>query len=123
MTRVLIVDDDADFLKLVALRVRAWGYEVTAASSAAEALRRIAVEGRPEIAILDVAMPEGSGLELLKTLRIKTTTSEVPIIFLSGLAEPADVARGKGLGAQYLTKPFDPARLLDAMNSAQTRGF
>jgi DNA-binding response OmpR family regulator len=111
MTRplVLVADDDADILSLVRLRLERSGYAVVSARNGAEALE-IARERRPQLAILDVAMPEMSGLEVTK--RMREEHLDVPVILLTARAREADVAAGGDAGADaYVTKPFSPQEL------------
>ncbi len=108
MARVLIVDDEAESLLLAELSLRRAGHEVVVCGQP----RRVAslLEGEPfEVIVLDVTMPELSGFELLRDLKERRETRDVPVLFLSSLAETEDRVRGLRLGAaDYLGKPFDP---------------
>ena len=111
MTRklVLVADDDADILTLVRLRLERSGYAVVCARNGAEALE-IARGRRPDLAILDVSMPEMTGLEVTKRLREEHL--DMPVILLTARAREADVAAGADAGADvYVTKPFSPQEL------------
>jgi CheY-like chemotaxis protein len=116
MARVLVVDDDPDLLTLVGLQLRQHGHKVVTAASGPEALAIVAEKGAPEVAVLDVAMPEMNGLELLKQLRASDATAELPAIFLSARVGPEDIAAGQALGAIYLTKPYVMRALLTAID-------
>ena len=106
---VLVADDDADILSLVRLRLERSGYTVVSARNGAEALE-LARERRPDLAILDVAMPELTGLEVTEQLRAEHI--DVPVILLTARAREADVALGAAVGADvYVTKPFSPQEL------------
>jgi two-component system response regulator MtrA len=108
---VLIADDDADILLLVKAVLERSGYEVVAASDGAEALASVRAR-KPDLAVLDIAMPEVDGLEVLRRLRADPTTSELPVVLLSARAQEADVERGFAIGASaYLKKPFSPREL------------
>ena len=108
---VLIADDDADILSLVKAVLERSGYEVAAASDGAEALASVRAR-KPDLAVLDIAMPEVDGLEVLRRLRADPTTSELPVVLLSARAQEADVERGFAIGASaYLKKPFSPREL------------
>jgi CheY-like chemotaxis protein len=87
---------------------------VVAAGEGASALAAVQERGRPDLAILDVAMPGMSGLELLVALRERTDLQELPAIFLSARILPSDIAAGRALGASYLTKPFVAPALMAA---------
>lgn len=106
-TRVLVVDDHA--LNAEALRVSLGriGYEVLCAEGGREALRVIGA-GSPDIVLMDVLMPDLSGLEVLRHLRGMPATADLPVILISGLGETADIVEGLKLGANdYVTKPIN----------------
>jgi two-component system, OmpR family, response regulator MtrA len=108
---VLIADDDADILLLVKAILERSGHEVVEASDGAEALASVRAR-KPDLAVLDIAMPEVDGLEVLRRLRADPTTSELPVVLLSARAQEADVERGFAIGASaYLKKPFSPREL------------
>jgi len=119
---VLVVDDDRDLLKLVELQLSRSGHRVSAASSGAEALVLVESQGAPDVAILDVAMPGMTGLQLLGELRARKPTSQLPAIFLSARVSPEDVQDGRDLGAIYLTKPYSFKRLLAAIDQCLEGG-
>jgi len=116
MARVLVVDDDPDLVALVERELRGKGHRVVAAGSPEAALRIVEERGAPEVAVLDVSMPGSSGLELLMELRNRPDCQNLPAIFLSARVQPDDVAAGKALGAQYLTKPYIASALLGAID-------
>lgn len=116
MARVLVVDDDPDLLTLVGLQLRQHGHKVVTAASGPEALQIVSEMGAPEVAVLDVAMPEMNGLELLTRLRSLDGMTQLPAIFLSARVGPEDIAAGEGLGAMYLTKPYVMRALLSAID-------
>lgn len=107
--QVLIVDDDLDIRTIVEASLSAEGFDVTTASDGEEALEKLQT-GEFELVVLDVVMPGISGTELCKRVR---STSNVPIIFLSGRSEDIDRIIGLEIGADdYLTKPFNPRELV-----------
>jgi two-component system, OmpR family, response regulator MtrA len=108
---VLVVDDDADILSLVKAVLERSGHEVVAVRDGAEALASARAR-KPDLAVLDIAMPEVDGLEVLRRLRDDATTSDLPVVLLSARAQEADVERGFAIGATaYLKKPFSPREL------------
>lgn len=131
MTRILIVDDDADIRELVTRRVGKEGYRVAAASSAEEAIAMVDERGAPDLAILDVSLPGMDGLELLSELRSRDGMADLPAIFLSARVQESDIVAGQRLGAAYLTKPFVASALLgkirqlldDAASSRELTGW
>lgn len=106
MAKVLVVDDDPDILELVARTIRKDEHQVITAASGAEALQTVAERGGPDLAVLDVSMPEMDGLELLAALRRMDHLEQLPAIFLSARVQESDIDAGRAMGAVYLTKPF-----------------
>jgi two-component system, OmpR family, alkaline phosphatase synthesis response regulator PhoP len=106
---VLIADDDVDILTLVRVRLERSGYTVISARNGVEALQ-LARDRHPDLAILDVAMPEMTGLEVTQPMREENL--DVPVILLTARARDVDVAAGADAGADvYVTKPFSPQEL------------
>jgi len=105
---VLAVDDEAGILRLIKLELTTQGFRVVTAASGDEALR-MAEEQRPDIALLDIVMPEMTGLEVMRRLRER---SSIPVILLTAKGSESDKVRGLELGADdYLAKPFSPDEL------------
>ena len=106
---MLVADDDPDIRQLVRLRLERSGCTVISAGDGAEALDLAALTP-PDIAILDVAMPNLSGLEVTRALRARNAT--MPVILLTARARDSDVREGAAAGADaYITKPFSPQEL------------
>jgi len=118
MPKVLIVDDDPDIRMLLEKRLRGMGHLVVGAGSAADALTVLAERGVPDIAVLDVLMPEVTGLELLTQLRQDPAYAAMPVVFLSGRVQESDIAAGRALDATYLTKPVVISALKMAIDRA-----
>jgi DNA-binding response OmpR family regulator len=113
---VLVADDDEDILVLVRTVLERAGYEVVAARNGVEATAA-AQQRRPDLAVLDVAMPELDGLEVLRRLRADASTSDVPVLLLSARVQEDDVAEGFATGANaYMQKPFSPRELSDRVS-------
>lgn len=109
---VLIVDDTPISLMTLDIILRAAGCTVTKASSAVQALALLAKQA-PDLALLDVMMPEMDGYTLCQKLHAIPHCSQVPVIFLSALADTADKVRGfEAGGADYVTKPFQAPEVL-----------
>ncbi|TBR19868.1 response regulator transcription factor [bacterium] len=123
MTRpsVLVVDDDEGVRTIVCGRLAGEGYDSLQAADGESALA-LALERRPDLLIVDVAMPGMGGHELVRRLRQR---SSVPVIFLSGRVEDADRIVGLKLGADdYVGKPFSPSELMARVEAVlrRTRG-
>lgn len=114
--RILIVDDDADLLQLLAMRLNAAGYEVETAESAEAAVNRLDLS-RPNLVITDMRMQEMDGMALFE--HIHRTIPSLPVIILTahGTIPDAVAATQKGVFG-YLTKPFDSGSLLDQVKKA-----
>ena len=107
--KILAVDDDQDLLALVAFTLTNAGYAVVKAGDTAAALREFDAE-LPNLVILDINLPSGSGFDVCREIRGR---SEVPIMMLTVRGEEEDLVRAIDLGADdYLTKPFSPRTLL-----------
>jgi len=115
MAHVLVVDDDPDILSLVQLQLGHAGHTTRGAPSGPQALATIEADGPPDVAILDIRMPGMSGYELLDELRARGYR-ELPVIFLSARAEPADINRSTARA--YLTKPYVLSDLLREIEDA-----
>lgn len=109
--RVLVVEDEESLRIVLGVNLPLSGYDVVEAENAESALA-LAREQDFDVFLLDVMMPPTSGFELAKRLRADPATASVPIVFISGRADRADVEEGLELGAaDYITKPFDPVEL------------
>lgn len=119
--RLLVVDDEPNLLRAVAVCLRAEGYEVTTARSGAEALMRVA-EAVPDLIVSDIRMPGMDGYQLARQMRASSRTALVPIIFLTAKDETSDRIEGFRSGVDaYLVKPFEPDELLAVIKSILSR--
>ena len=119
--KILIVDDDVDSLKLIGLMLKRNGYEVVAADTGTNALAKADTES-PDLIILDVMMPDMSGLEVCRRLRANANTVDIPIIMFTAKTLIDDKVKGFEAGADdYLTKPTHPAELASRVKSILTR--
>jgi len=110
-TKVLVADDDDDILLLVTTRLRRDGFDVIQARDGDEALD-LALEHRPDIAVLDIGMPGLDGLEVVRAIRADDATKDMRVLLLTAKAQESDVRRGFDAGADaYVKKPFSPAEL------------
>lgn len=108
--KILIVDDEVGLLEMVTSILEQDGFkEIKTAGTVSEALS-VCKEWSPEIAVLDVMLPDGNGFSLFEQMRAFT---EIPVLFLTARGEDEDKLKGLGLGADdYMTKPFLPKELL-----------
>ena len=105
---VLAVDDEPGILRLIKLELTSQGFRVITAENGKDGVR-MAEENRPDIALLDILMPEMTGMEVMRELRERTN---IPVILLTAKGSDSDKVRGLELGADdYLAKPFSPEEL------------
>jgi two-component system phosphate regulon response regulator PhoB len=110
--RVLIVEDEKDVRDMLRLNLKAGGFDVLEAHNGAEGLA-IAKAELPSVVILDLMMPEMSGMEVCRALRRNPATSRIPILMLTAKSTEVDKVAGLEVGADdYVTKPFSPRELL-----------
>lgn len=111
--RILVVEDEPDFVRLLTLRLKSWGYEVRAVPTGQEAIQS-AQEDPPDLILLDIRLPQMKGQEVCAKLKSDPKTKEIPIIFLSALGMAGEIKKGLDLGAEdYIVKPFDAQELND----------
>ena len=116
--KILIVDDDKKLQKLLTTYLQEYGFNVTSLFTAENTLSEIK-NGQPEIVILDIVLPDGNGLDLLRTIRREST---LPVIMLSAKGEETDRIVGLEMGADdYLPKPFSSRELLARINAVLRR--
>jgi DNA-binding NtrC family response regulator len=117
--KILFIDDEKDFLEVMSERMTARNMKVSTTSSAKEGLT-LAAEGSFDAVILDLAMPEMNGIEVLKKLKAKNPDLEV--ILLTGHATVKDSVEAIKLGAlDLLEKPTDINALTEKIHAAQAR--
>ena len=111
---VILVDDNPANLR-IGKNILSERYIVATAPSA-EKLFKLLENNYPTIIFLDIDMPEMDGYEAIKILKSKQETKNIPVAFLTGLAEPHHEEKGFALGAvDYITKPFNPSSLIDCI--------
>ncbi len=120
--QILIVDDEPDVIDMVRLNLTKAGFVVLTASDGMSGLTKSRQE-RPALIVLDLMMPQMSGLEVCKLLKADPLTQAIPIIMLTAKAEEIDRVLGLELGADdYVTKPFSPRELALRINAVLRRG-
>lgn len=108
---VMVVDDQPKNLEVIG-NILSERYDIIAVNSGAKALKCLEME-RPDLLLLEVMMPEMSGFQFCLELKAKPEYQDIPVIFLTALAEDDDVLRGfQAGGVDYITKPFKPLELL-----------
>jgi two-component system KDP operon response regulator KdpE len=107
--RILVVDDEVRYVKLVRVNLEASGYEVLAATNGEEAVN-LAIETQPDLILLDIMLPGQDGYAACKQIR---RFSQVPIIMVTAFEQTDNIVKGLDAGADdYITKPFSAQELL-----------
>ena len=115
MYTVLIADDEHNIRHILDFSLHAEGYDVLSAHTGEDALT-IAREENPDLIILDVMMPGRGGIETCRLLKSDPQTAGIPVILLTARSTKADRQAGDEAGANdYITKPFSPARVIEAV--------
>jgi DNA-binding response OmpR family regulator len=118
-TRLLVVDDNEDNRDMLARRLRRRGYEVSTADSGATALELISSAHRFDAVLLDVMMPDLTGLEVLAKLRTRFNKEQLPILMATARSDSEDVVEALRLGANdYVTKPINLDEVISALEVA-----
>lgn len=123
MTRkkILIADDEKDIVELIAYNLEREGYAVVKAFDGQKALDAIDAE-KPDLVVLDLMMPEISGMEVCRMVRRQAATVALPIIMLTAKSDPVDKILGLEVGADdYLTKPFHVRELIARIRAVLRR--
>jgi adenylate cyclase len=110
--RILVVDDIADNVEILRMRLTSLGYEVVVAEDGEQALARVR-ETLPDLILLDIMMPKIDGLEVVRRLKADARLPFIPVILVTAKASPKDVVAGLDAGGDdYLTKPIDQGALV-----------
>lgn len=114
--KVLVVDDNPDAITILRSALEARGFIVDGANSGAAALDAVNTDSF-DVILLDVMMPEMSGLEVLDRLKANPSTAGIPVILVTAKTQDEDVISGYRVGADYyITKPFTTKQLLYGIN-------
>jgi DNA-binding response OmpR family regulator len=117
--RVLVVDDEKSLLEVVSYALKEAGYKVATATDATEAEVKLK-QFEPQLMIMDLRLPDGSGFELCRLVR---SITDIPVIILSAKTDEVDKVLGLELGADdYVTKPFSPRELVSRVRAHLRRG-
>ncbi|HVN67147.1 MAG TPA: response regulator [Candidatus Sulfotelmatobacter sp.] len=113
MAKILLVDDEIEFVEMIAFRLaKTGGYDVVSAYDGEEGLRKARSE-HPDLIILDIWMPKKDGYQVIKELKGSEETARIPVIFLAASNLPQTLEKVKAAGgADYILKPFDPPVLM-----------
>jgi CheY-like chemotaxis protein len=119
---ILVVDDNLDSVAIIRSILESRGYPVVVAVSGTEALQAIE-KNRVDLVLLDVMMPEMSGIEVLQKIKENAVTGRLPVILVTAKTQDEDVLSGYQYGADYyITKPFTAKQLLYGIDLVLGRG-
>jgi CheY-like chemotaxis protein len=119
--KVLVVDDDEVIRQLIAVNLNLEGFEVATATDGQDCLDRV-LDVMPDVITLDVMMPFLDGWATAERLRTEEATSHIKVVLITARAQDDDRRRGLGIGVDaYLTKPFDPAELIQVVRELAER--
>lgn len=111
--RILVVDDEVYILHILDFSLGAEGYEVISANNGESAVEKARAE-RPDLIVLDIMMPVLDGFETCRRLKRDPATRDIPVVLLTAKGREVDRRLGFEVGAaDYIVKPFSPARLID----------
>ena len=112
MKNIAIIEDDQDIIEIVRTTLETEGFRVTSSSDGPNGLAQVR-KSPPDLLLLDLTLPQQSGLEICKQVRRDRNLNRLPVIMLTARAEVSDRILGLEVGADdYITKPFDPMELL-----------
>jgi CheY-like chemotaxis protein len=115
---VMIIEDEEDAAELFAEMMRVSGYRVVKTSKSAPAIEMMTAE-KPDLVLLDIMMPEISGLDILRQMRSDPMLENIPVVVITAKGMPADIKNGMEAGASsYLTKPVGFLDLKEAVERA-----
>ena len=121
--RILVVDDDPELLQLVRVLLARIGVEAIMAENATEAAQELRSGSLPDLVILDMMLPDVSGVEFLRQMRAKSTYDQLPVLILSALIDPERIRAALDAGAdRYLTKPYIANNLLTVVQDMLRTG-
>ncbi|HEX8550746.1 MAG TPA: response regulator [Abditibacteriaceae bacterium] len=111
--QILVVDDEPNVVSVLRIMLEHAGYKVSTAGNGVQALESVAAS-RPDLILLDQMMPQMDGTQVLRNLKGRDETKDIPVVILSAKDEPADLMKGWESGTDlYLVKPIVGAELTD----------
>ena len=122
-TRILVIDDDLTLQELVRQLLQYHGWQPIPALNAAEGASILRQQPLPDCVLLDLMLPDVSGLELLRQIRARKMFDDMPVVILSALADSQSIRKGLDLGAdRYITKPYLANNLTKVINDVLVNG-
>lgn len=120
-TNILVVEDEGDIRELIRYNLVKEGFNVTLAETGERALAQLK-NGRPDVILLDLMLPEVSGMDICRRVRQSEELRDIPVVMVTARGEESDIVAGLELGADdYITKPFSPKVLLARIRAVLRR--
>jgi len=120
--RVIVIDDEADILQLIRMKLSKEGFDVSTASNGDEGIEKV-LRDKPDVMIVDILMPGKDGYQVVSEVKARLREDSPVIIMLTSKTEDADMVKGLSMGADdYITKPFSPRELIERINVALIKG-
>ncbi|MFH1287354.1 MAG: response regulator transcription factor [bacterium] len=117
MKKILIVEDEFDVSKVLKKRLSDAKYEVVIAGDTYQG-NQMARKEHPDLIVLDLMMPGGGGLEVIKNIRLSTSTKFIPVVVLTGMSDEEYKKKVMDAGVEaYLEKPYDPENLISTIRN------
>jgi DNA-binding response OmpR family regulator len=121
VARILIVEDEANIIKVISIRLERLGHSVNSADNGISALA-LARESTPDLILLDVMIPGLNGFQVLQQLKADPATAPIPVLMLTARGHERDIVAGLEGGADdYIIKPFSFPELISRVSSALAR--
>jgi len=115
MEKILIVDDEKDWVRMLSTRLQHEGYQVGVAFDAIQAVTQT-IDLKPDLLLLDIIMPAGSGIGVLENLRENVKAFNIPVIVLTGISDKQTKEAAEKLGISgYFVKPVDMDKLIEKL--------
>lgn len=112
--QVLLADDDRALVHMLGAQFRKRGWDVVQAFDAMQAVMYSTRDPQPDVVVLDLGMPGGTGFKVLQRLSRSAKTSNIPVVVVTGTQDEEETERARGLGvAEVLHKPVEPEAVID----------
>jgi CheY-like chemotaxis protein len=120
--RVIVIDDEADILQLIRMKLSRKGFDVSTASNGDEGIEKV-LRDKPDVMIVDIMMPGKDGYQVVTEVKARLREDSPVIIMLTSKTEDADMVKGLSMDVDdYITKPFSPRELIERINVALIKG-
>jgi CheY-like chemotaxis protein len=120
--RVIAIDDEADILQLIRMKLSKEGFDVSTASNGDEGIEKV-LRNKPDVMIVDILMPGKDGYQVVTEVKARLREDSPVIIMLTSKTEDADMVKGLSMDVDdYVTKPFSPRELIERINVALIKG-